>query len=146
MSSKELIETFCSLVSKGGNFLLNIGPAADGTIPVIMQERLLDMGKWLSVNGDAIYGTRIYTKAPQEGTYYTKKGDKVYAITNAYPFGSLTLDKVDYNSDIKAKLLAHDAPIAVENDNGKAKLVFPQINPDEMKCGWLYAFELDGVK
>jgi hypothetical protein len=53
---------------------------------------------------------------------------------------------VDYNPDIKAKLLAHDAPIAVENDNGKAKLVFPQINPDEMKCGWLYAFELDGVK
>lgn len=35
---------------------------------------------------------------------------------------------------------------AVENDNGKAKLVFPQINPDEMKCGWLYAFELNGVK
>ena len=97
LSSKELIETLCSLVSKGGNFLLNIGPAADGTIPVIMQERLLDMGKWLSVNGDAIYGTRIYTKAPQEGTYYTRKGDKVYAITNAYPFGSLTLDKVDYN-------------------------------------------------
>ena len=61
-------------------------------------------------------------------------------------FGSLTLDKVDYNPDIKAKLLAHDAPIAVENDNGKAKLVFPQINPDEMKCGWLYAFELNGVK
>lgn len=146
LSSKELIETLCSLVSKGGNFLLNIGPAADGTIPVIMQERLLDMGKWLSVNGDAIYGTRIYTKAPQEGIYYTRKGDKVYAITNAYPFGSLTLDKVDYNPDIKAKLLAHDAPIAVENDNGKAKLVFPQINPDEMKCGWLYAFELNGVK
>lgn len=130
----------------GGNFLLNIGPAADGTIPVIMQERLLDMGKWLGVNGDAIYGTRIYTKEPQEGTYYTKKGNKVYAITNAYPFGSLTLDKVNYSADIKARLLAHDAPIAVENDNGKAKLVFPPINPDEMKCGWLYAFELDGVK
>ena len=68
------------------------------------------------------------------------------ALFGAYPFGSLTLDKVNYSADIKARLLAHDAPIAVENDNGKAKLVFPPINPDEMKCGWLYAFELDGVK
>ena len=89
--------------------------------------------------------THLYQSAAG-GYIYTRKGDKVYAITNAYPFDSLTLDKVDYNPDIKAKLLAHDAPIAVENDNGKAKLVFPQINPDEMKCGWLYAFELDGVK
>ena len=48
--------------------------------------------------------------------------------------------------DFIAKLLADVAPLAVENDNGKAKLVFPQINPDEMKCGWLYAFELNGVK
>ena len=45
------------LVSRGGNLLLDIGPDADGTIPVIMEERLLQIGDWLKVNGEAIYGT-----------------------------------------------------------------------------------------
>lgn len=146
MSAKELLETLCSLVSKGGNFLLNVGPAADGTIPVIMEERLLQMGKWLEVNGDAIYGTRLYSKKLQDGVYYTQKNDKVYAIINRFPFGSVTLDNVDYNENISAKLLSHEAEIQVSNNNGKAMLTFPVINPDEVKCEHLYAIELANVK
>ena len=146
MSAKELLETLCALVSKGGNFLLNVGPAADGTIPVIMEERLLQMGKWLEVNGEAIYGTRLYSKKLQDGVYYTKKNDKVYAIINRFPFGSVTLDLVDYNENITAKLLSHDAEIEITNDNGKTKLTFPAINPDEVKCEYMYAIELTNVK
>lgn len=142
LSAKELIEMLVELVSKGGNFLLNIGPAADGTIPVIMQERLLQIGDWLNVNGEAIYGTRLYTKNPQKDTYYTKKGDTVYAIINRFPFGSITLSEVDYDEHIKARLLAHDAPLTTENDGGKLKITFPAINPDEVKCQYLYAIEL----
>lgn len=142
MSAKELLNTLCSLVAKGGNFLLNIGPAADGTIPVIMEERLLQMGSWLDVNGDAIYGTEIYTKEPQENIYYTKKGDKIYAILTRFPFGAVTLDKVPYSPYLKAKLLSHPAEITVREDNGKTELVFPPIDPDEVRCQWLYAVEL----
>jgi alpha-L-fucosidase len=47
------------LVSRGGNFLLDIGPTGDGRIPVIMQQRLVEIGDWLKVNGEAIYGTRF---------------------------------------------------------------------------------------
>ena len=146
MSPKELIETLCSLVSKGGNFLLNIGPAADGTIPVIMEERLLQLGEWLSVNGEAIYGTRVYDAAGEEGVYYTKKNGKIYAILNKYPFGSALLQKVPYSPDMRARLLAHDAPVEVREKDGKTELVFPAINPDEMKCQWLYAVELSEEK
>lgn len=59
LSSTELIQHFCLLVANGGGMTLNVGPAADGTIPFIQQERLLDLGKWLQVNGEAIYGTHV---------------------------------------------------------------------------------------
>lgn len=57
-STRELILVLCDLVSRGGNFLLDVGPTADGRIPVIMQQRLVEIGDWLSVNGEAIFGTR----------------------------------------------------------------------------------------
>ena len=57
-TSREFILVLIDLVSRGGNLLLDIGPAADGTIPPLMEQRLLDIGDWLRVNGEAIYGTR----------------------------------------------------------------------------------------
>lgn len=142
LSAKELIEMLCGLVSKGGNFLLNVGPAADGTIPVIMEERLLQIGSWLEVNGDAIYGTRMYTNKTQPGVYYTQKGEKVFAILNRFPFGEITLSEVPYTPETKARLLAHPAPVATADDGGKLKLIFPAIDPEEMQCEHLYAVEL----
>jgi alpha-L-fucosidase len=69
-SSRELILVLVDLVSRGGNLLLNIGPAADGTIPPLMEQRLLEIGDWLRVNGEAIYGSRFAGRSAQwtEGT------------------------------------------------------------------------------
>jgi len=64
-SSQEFIYMLIDIVSRGGNFLLDIGPAADGTIPVIMQERLKSIGDWLEVNGEAIYGTKTFDRSCQ---------------------------------------------------------------------------------
>lgn len=64
-SARELVLVLVDLVSRGGNLLLDIGPAADGTIPPIMEERLLEIGDWLKVNGEAIYGTRPAPRACQ---------------------------------------------------------------------------------
>lgn len=62
LSSQELIRHFAKLVAAGGGMTLNVGPAADGQIPLLQQERLQDLGKWLAVNGEAIYASKPYKK------------------------------------------------------------------------------------
>jgi alpha-L-fucosidase len=85
-TGRELLIVLVDIVSRGGNLLLDIGPDADGTIPVIMEERLAEMGAWLKVNGEAIYGTRPFTASKQWGAGavpkvdYDKEYDTVYDV------------------------------------------------------------------
>ncbi|OQV17346.1 Alpha-L-fucosidase [Hypsibius exemplaris] len=87
LSITDLIATFAATVSCGGNFLLNIGPTGDGTIPAIFQERLTQLGQWMEVNGEAIYKSVPWSKQNDTLTkdvWYTSKkgadGVDVYAI------------------------------------------------------------------
>lgn len=104
-SPQFVIQQLIDVVSKNGNLLLNIGPRADGTIPDEAQQVLRDVGSWLSVNGDAIYGTRpwkIYGEGPTkvaagafhdtdtsdytaEDFRFTTKGNTLYAIELGWP-------------------------------------------------------------
>jgi alpha-L-fucosidase len=63
IAPKDLIELLVDIVSKNGNLLLDVGPEADGTIPAIQLDRLQKLGAWLKQNGEAIYGTKPWTRA-----------------------------------------------------------------------------------
>ncbi len=104
-SPQSIVDQLVAIVSKNGNLLLNIGPRSDGTIPDEVQKVLLDVGAWLKVNGEAIYGSRpwkIYGEGPTKPTpgsfhdtdvthytaadfRFTTKGDVLYAIGLRWP-------------------------------------------------------------
>jgi alpha-L-fucosidase len=91
LSVPDLIRDFVDAVSKNGNLLLNVGPrGTDAQIPVEQSSRLEAFGKWMAVNGEAIYGTRPWTRA--EGmtgdnlkVRFTAKGDVLNAIVLGKP-------------------------------------------------------------
>ena len=140
LTAEELIKMFVNLVSRGSNLLLNIGPTPDGRIPVIMQERLLQMGDWLAVNGEGIYGTRKYLVKDDGDLRYTKKGDDIFVFSLKFPFGEIVTD-IDF-ADYKASLMGYDGEINVKNVNGKLALAFAPINPEEVKSNFVYGFKL----
>ena len=105
ITSEELILMLIDIVSKNGNLLLNIGPMANGKIPEIQKKVLLDLGKWLDINGEAIFGSRPWEHAEGmtiEGTAvrYTHKNDTLFVIlmgkpqTNTITIENLNLEEI----------------------------------------------------
>ncbi len=89
-SVPQLIGLLVETASKGGNLLLNVGPRADGTFPDESVERLAAMGRWMRVNGEAIYGTTasLFARAPFRST---TKGNRIYLFVTDWPTRSLAL-------------------------------------------------------
>jgi alpha-L-fucosidase len=101
-SGRELVLMLVDTVSRGGNLLLDIGPRADGMIPPIMEERLLEMGSWLEVNGEAIYGTRPWAQAKQWSVGEQPKVSYNQEFSTAYDFATLIAAPRDGKASIDA--------------------------------------------
>ena len=91
LSPKQFIDKVVDAVSRNGNFDINVGPTAAGSIPDYEQYPLLQLGEWLRVNGEAIYDTRFWTTQREGDIRFTAKGDYVYAIFLKWPGPKLTV-------------------------------------------------------
>ena len=163
-SPQFVVHQLADIVSKNGNLLLNIGPRWDGTIPEEVQQVLLDVGAWLKVNGDAIYGTRpwkIYGEGPTrvaagsfhdtdttaytaEDFRFTTKGNTLYAIELGWPTTGEAVIHAFGTDALKGQKVD-----GVSLLGSQVKLQFQQQAdglhvhlPEEAPCKYAYAFRI----
>jgi alpha-L-fucosidase len=84
-SSKTLIQNLADIASKGGNYLLNVGPKADGEFPQLAVDTLAEIGDWMDLNGEAIHGTTASPVGKPDWGRITSKGDDLYLIVFNWP-------------------------------------------------------------
>jgi alpha-L-fucosidase len=145
-SSKELIHELVDIVSRGGNLLLNVGPTADGRIPVIMQQRLVDMGEWLEVNGEAIYGTRKREISHQENggqeLFFTAKADLLYCLFSDWS-QEITIDLLDSEKVSNVSLMGWDGELRWKSEGKRLRIELPKMGLNESPCLYEWTLQID---
>ncbi|MFE4665030.1 alpha-L-fucosidase [Streptomyces sp. NPDC056716] len=115
MTTEEVVHSLVDIVSKNGNFLLDIGPRADGTIPEIMERRLRETGNWLKANGEAIYGTTYWARMAQLGDdlrFTVRQNEAFYIHSLARPGAKLTVGApVPIRNGDRVTMLGHPRPL-----------------------------------
>jgi alpha-L-fucosidase len=129
-SSYDLIHKLSEIVSKGGNFLLNVGPNAKGEIPNATIKILKEIGKWMDRNGEAIYGTKANPFSYLNWGQATLKGNKLYLHVVKWPKNN-TLTLPLKNKTIKAyPLTEKEKLLEIKQDNDKIYITVPDIPTD----------------
>ena len=144
-STTDLLQKLIDIVSKGGNFLLNVGPNAYGVIPEVCQQNLREMGDWLKINGEAIYGTKASPFPYLSYGRATRKGQMLYLHLFEWPKdGKLNVPLT--NKMTKAYLLA-DPKTLLKISAGKenATIQLPNYAPDKIASVVAIQFEGEPV-
>ncbi|MGQ4390154.1 alpha-L-fucosidase [Streptomyces sp. SAS_270] len=148
MTAEEVVHSLVDIVSKNGNFLLDIGPRADGTIPEIMQKRLRETGGWLRTNGEAIYDTTYWSRMAQLGDdlrFTVRHNEAFYIHSLAEPGAKLTVEApVPIRAGDKVTMLGYDRPLTWTVSNGSLVIDVPQAARRAGRYVWVFKVEWHG--
>jgi alpha-L-fucosidase len=164
-SAGDITFKLLDIVSKGGNYLLNVGPMADGVIPQPSQAVLRTVGRWLRANGEAVYGAQPTPFGEELGEFAASgakdlRGQKLYlprtewrvtAKPGRLYFTFFQEPRVPFelpafrNAVKRAYRLADGAPVEVRLENGRQALVLQRPLPDPMATVVVVEFEGDRV-
>jgi alpha-L-fucosidase len=128
-STRQLVHYLARSASAGANYLLNVGPTAEGEILPAHIERLRGVGKWLRIFGESIYGTRAGTIAPSAVAVSTRKGDTHYVHILENVSDYVVLDDVPVQ---RARLLSNGLPVEMQRKDGKLILIVPDGQRDPL--------------
>ncbi|MFC5863103.1 alpha-L-fucosidase [Acidicapsa dinghuensis] len=154
IAPQDLIELLVDIVSKNGNLLLDVGPEVDGSIPAIQMDRLEKLGAWLKQNGDAIYGTKPWTRAngttnqvTSEGKpvdlRFTQKDGHLYATLFGKPTGStILLHNVTAAPGSEISLLGDAGALKWKQKEADLEVTLPSTLPGN----YAYVLKLDPAK
>ncbi len=133
-SAGNLIKKLCEIVSKGGNFLLNVGPTAEGEIPRPSIERLEQMGAWMDVNSESIYGTTASPFHRLTWGHCTVKprndGTGLYLLVEDWPQDGRLIVPGLKNSPVSATILASGEKLSARSEEGSLVIMVPENAPD----------------
>lgn len=141
-SADLLVRNLIDIASKGGNYLLNIGPKGDGTLTPETVKAFQAIGAWMKVNGDSIYGTSASPFASLPWGRASRKGNRLYLHVFEWPANG-ALDIPLQNKVLSVKLLAApNAKISATASSNGVRLQLPTVAPDVIAT--VIAVQLDG--
>ncbi len=146
-STRELVHLLVNIVSKGGNLLLNVGPGPDGRLPEEALVRMEEIGKWLDVNGEGIYGTRPVAPYREGQVCLTQKEGVVYAICLAEegkigPPSEIRLSSVVPKPGSKIRILGSDENLAWRMQGGGVVIEIPAEAGSICQDAWVVKVEM----
>ena len=153
-SAQSLVLALVDKVSRGGNFLLDIGPDDHGKIPPIMQERLLQIGAWLQENGEAIYNTRRWIRTSQAAANNSKEKDlyftynptsnALYAIAPTFNnSGEYIIKDLDLPAGTNISFVATKEKCAWKKVGNDIVVTMPAYKPAMIKAPYAYVIKIE---